>query len=410
MLIKPEFIRAQSTAPGGEIDQPCPNCLGRGLVRCFEARSVPVHSCLIFDSREEAASIGSGDIVLGFCPACGFIANTAFNAANSDYSPKYEETQHFSGRFSRFANALITRLVDEFGMRNRTILEVGCGKGEFLSLLCEAGDNRGIGIDPACIPQRLSESARQRVTLIQDVYREEHGQMQADVVMCRHTLEHIHHPHEFLAGIRKSLGTRRDVQVFFELPDVTRILREPAFWDVYYEHCSYFSPGSLARLFRACHFDVTHLWRDYDDQYLLIMAQPAEGPTAPAIPLEYDLDSTANDMLHFQTSVPEKKSYWGQFIAQRRQGGKQIACWGSGSKCVSLLTTLGMGDQIDQVIDINPHRHGKYMPGSGHRIISPDELAASPPDVVLVMNPIYDDEIRQSLADLGLSPEVTSVR
>ena len=53
-------------------------------------------------------------------------------------------------------------------------------------------------------------------------------------------------------------------------------LREAAFWDVYYEHCSYFSTGSLARLFRAAKFDLLELGRDYGDQYLLLAARPAD--------------------------------------------------------------------------------------------------------------------------------------
>lgn len=75
-------------------------------------------------------------------------------------------------------------------------------------------------------------------------------------------------------------------RLFSELPDVTRILREVAFWDVYYEHCSYFSAGSLARLFTTKEFDVTEVFLALDDQYLLLYADPSEG----ALPLVPDND------------------------------------------------------------------------------------------------------------------------
>ena len=70
-------------------------------------------------------------------------------------------------------------------------------------------------------------------------------------MLCRHTLEHIAPTGRFLRTIRNVIGDRSDTVVLFELPDAVRILREGAFWDINYEHCSYFSPGSLSRLFRA---------------------------------------------------------------------------------------------------------------------------------------------------------------
>ena len=78
--------------------------------------------------------------------------------------------------------------------------------------------------------------------------------------------------------------------VLFELPDVTRILKEAAFWDVYYEHCSYFSPGLAGAAVPRDHFDLLELGRDYGDQYLLLAAKPTDAPTAPSLPLEDDLE------------------------------------------------------------------------------------------------------------------------
>ena len=80
--------------------------------------------------------------------------------------------------------------------------------------------------------------------------------------------------------------------MLFELPDVRRVLDEVAFWDVYYEHCSYFSAGSLARLFRATGFEVLDLALDYDDQYLLLEARPSAVRRRPArrCRLEDDLE------------------------------------------------------------------------------------------------------------------------
>jgi hypothetical protein len=89
---------------------------------------VPVNSCLLLASEAEARAFPRGAIRLGFCHACGFIANTAFDRALAEYSTRYEETQGFSPRFQRFADDLDHRLVDPFDLHDKDILEIGCGK------------------------------------------------------------------------------------------------------------------------------------------------------------------------------------------------------------------------------------------------------------------------------------------
>ncbi|MEM7237791.1 MAG: methyltransferase, partial [Pseudomonadota bacterium] len=68
-----------------------------------------------------------------------------------------------------------------------------------------------------------------------------------------------------------------------------------------------------------------------------------------------------------------------------------------------------LGAEVEQVVDINPHKQGKFLPGTGHRVVAPDMLVGSPPDTVVVMNPIYLPEIGAQLGDLGLSPELVAV-
>ncbi len=89
-------------------------------------------------------------------------------------------------------------------------------------------------------------------------------------------------------------------------------------------------------------------------------------------------------------------------MAAYREAGARVAIWGAGSKGVAFLTTLGLTDEVAYAIDINPHKQGMFMPGTGHPVVGPDSLHQSPPDVVIVMNPVYLDEIRSALARGGL--------
>ena len=205
------------------------------------------------------------------------------------------------------------------------------------------------------------------------------------------------------------VGDRGETIVFFEVPAVERVLHGGAFWDIYYEHCSYFSLGSLARVFRANRFDVVELCMDFDDQYLVIVVRPVDKVTKTSLPVEDDLDRIACDVARFQPTVRRRVDGWRSRIARFRSKGKRLAVWGSGSKCVSFLSTVGAGEEIDVIVDINPYRQGKWLAGSGKQVVAPDTLRHVPPDVVLVMNPIYCDEIQQQLDGMGISAELLPV-
>lgn len=385
---------------------------GSGDVTVFyEVRDVPVHSCVLLTTQEAALRFPRGDVRLGFCRSCGFIENVAFDRTALDYSRDYEETQGFSPRFNAFARSLAERLIDRYGLRGKHVLEIGCGKGEFLALLCELGGNRGTGIDPGYVPGRLESPALDRMTFIREYYSERHSALPADLVCCRHTLEHIQPVAEFVGLVRRAAEGGGTV-VFFEVPDVVRVLRELAFWDIYHEHCSYFSAGSLGRLFRSSGFDVLDLATDFDDQYLLIEARPARGAPGGPHPMEEPLDELAEAVERFRRGHRAHVAGWREGIERIRARGQRAVVWGSGSKAVAFLTTLGVGEEVEAVeavVDINPFRQGMYMPGTGHPIVGPRDLVDRRPDVVIVMNPIYLEEIRLDLGRLDVEADLVAV-
>src|SRR3990170_6159629 len=148
-------------------DYVCPNCGTYGMSIFYEARNVPVNSCLMMSTRRQALNFPRGDVVLGFCEACGFISNVAFDPLKVDYSSVYEDQQCFSSTFNALAQNLATRLIEKYNLHNKRILEIGCGKGDFLALLCELGHNYGVGIDPAHVNGRIQSNALDRLTFIQ---------------------------------------------------------------------------------------------------------------------------------------------------------------------------------------------------------------------------------------------------
>ncbi|MGE0710997.1 MAG: class I SAM-dependent methyltransferase [Planctomycetota bacterium] len=397
--------------PLERLDRTCAGCERAGLEVFYRLPEVPTNSCILLDDEAGARGYPRAALELAACPACGLVQNPRFEQGRVEYSARYEETQAFSGTFNGFARDLAGRLVANHGLRGKHLLEVGCGKGEFLALLCELGENRGLGVDPGFRPERLESAAGARMRFVRDYYRAGLSDEPFDFVACRHTLEHVPDPLAFLREIRRDMDQNPAARLFVEVPDLLRVLETGAFWDVYYEHCVYFSAGTLARVLRLAGFEVEALELDYGDQYLLAVARPATGaPSSAPLALEDDLERVRHGVRRFQRVCQAQLEAWGDRLRDGARRGEHTALWGSGSKAVSFLTTLGRAaDGVDAIVDINPHKHGKFLPMAARRIAAPEALRAAPPQRVVAMNPVYRGEIAADLARLGVRAQLVSV-
>jgi hypothetical protein len=386
----------------------CPACRQAEMDVFYEVSQVPSNSCILLESHEIAIGYPRGDIRLGFCPACGFICNVAYEPKLTEYSGRYEETQAFSPTFNAFHESLARALVERHGLRRKELIEIGCGKGEFLKLLCDLGDNHGLGFDPGYSTQRGDALGASRFEVVRDFFSDAYAERSADFVACKMTLEHIADPYSFVGAAARTVR-KPDGAIFIQVPESLRILKECAFEDIYYEHCSYFTKGSLGRLLERLGFVVTHADIEYGGQYLTVEATPrqnrGEGVAHPA-----DLDNLASLVATFPERTRRIIDEWSERLSVLKRAGKRVVLWGSGSKGVSFLTTVpGASAAIEFVVDINPFRKGFHMAGTGQVIVSPDELQRLRPDVVLVMNRVYVPEISGSLEALGLFPEIAAL-
>jgi hypothetical protein len=393
------------------VDHPCPSCDSPRMSVFYEVTGVPVNSVLLVMTQAEALDFQTGDISLAVCPSCGFVSNIRFDEGLTQYTERYEATQGFSPTFNKFHRALAQDLIDRYDLRSKDIIEIGCDKGDFITMLCEMGNNRGVGFDPAYVPGRHPSAVEDSLTFIADFYSEKYADYRADFVCCKMTLEHVPNTGEFMSTVRRSMGERLDKTVFFQIPNARYVFCEAAFWDIYYEHCSYFTKGSLARLFRRCGFDIMDLWTAYDDQYLMIEARPAESiPEAGPLPGEESTEETLGNVVYFVEHYEAKRAKWQQKLARMKVDGKKVVLWGGGSKGVAFLSTLALSlDDIGYAVDINPNKTGTYMAGTGQKIVSPEFLLSYRPDVVIIMNPVYRQEITRDLVDMGLTPEILTM-
>lgn len=374
------------------------------------AARIPVNNARVFVERADALGVATGDMELCLCPDCGFVGNALFDPQLVVYGASYEEQQSFSPVFTAFSDWLAADLVERWNLAGKRVIEIGCGKGDFLATLCASGVGSAVGIDPTAVPGRLAGPGSERVTLVPELFEPRPNSLDADAIVCRHTLEHISDVAAFLHGIRRSIDDRRrDCRVFLEVPDALRVLQEGAYWDVYYEHCSYFTPGSLARLFRQAGFVVERVGLAYDHQYILLEARLGDPSEIPPRAEEDDPHDVELAAANYVERTQNSRARWRRAVGEVVARGGRVAIWGSGSKCVSFLHNTLVGDDIAAVVDVNPHRHGRYLPATGKRIASPEELRTIRPELVIAMNPIYRDEIAAALEQLGVPATLEAV-
>jgi SAM-dependent methyltransferase len=390
-------------------ETPCHICGSKKLRLFFEMLDIPVYSNLLWSSLDAARNCPRGDIKLAFCPVCSHITNLAFDPTRLEYTQEYENPLDFSPRFQAYARSLASRLVKRYKLYNKDIISLGCGKGNFLLLLCKLGNNRGVGFDPAYVEQEEHIAVKDQVKFIQDFYSERYANYQGDLIDCRHVLEHMHNPKSFLNMLRNAIGNRLNTHVSFEVPNALNTFRRLFVWDIIYEHCQYFTPISLSLAFSSSGFSICELTEEFEGQFLGIHAQP-NNHAAQYLNYEQmsEVNRIANDIESFAANYKRKVETYRHKLEQIKRKGQRAVVWGTGSKGVTFLNTF-KNSQIEYAVDINPRKQGKYVAGTGQQIVPPKFLREYQPDVIIVMNPIYRDEICKTLENLGVSADIISV-
>ena len=370
----------------------------------FETQNVPVCCNILWPTRAAAVSSQQGDIRLAFCRSCGYVYNTAFDPARLTYSASYDNSLHFSPRFQEYARELAADLVERYALHGKTVIEIGCGNAEFLSLLCRLGPNRGIGFDPSFIPNRADLTSGEGIEIIADEYSERYSDLCCDLLCSRHMLEHVQNPRTIINTVRRALEKRPRAAVYFEVPNVLFTLRQNGIWDLIYEHCSYFGPQSLYRLFADAGFHVRDVHESFGGQYLSLEASVSDGTKCHPPPNE--MERLTADIASFSVNHANLIADWTARFDQMRRSGQQAVVWGAGSKGTTFINILRDHHEIQYVIDINPHKQGNYISGTGQKILAPEALLEVRPDFLILMNPIYRHEVEQIVARLGLAPRL----
>lgn len=377
----------------------CPVCDGRDVVDLVARDRLPVMQNVVWPSREEALAAPCAPFSLGVCRACGFAFNTRFDGALMVYDPRYDNDVP-SAVFTDYYRSIARDLAARHDLARGPVYDVGCGKGTFLDVLCATVPGaRGVGVDPSCAPREAD--AERPVALLREMFRAELVTERPSLLVCRHVIEHIARPVEFVRAVVE--GIRRDpaVPLFFEVPDLDWIIDHEAFWDFCYEHCNYFTRASFAHALERGGVAVGSSKTAFGAQY-----QWADGAARTSGEPE-DVTGVA-DFVARVTRYAEAEQRRIEGARERlRAAGAAGPCvlWGMATKGVVFANLVDPdGSLLAGGVDVNVRKQGRYIPGSGHGIHAPEWLTTlgDREVTVMVMNGNYAEEIRARCAALGV--------
>jgi len=389
----------------------CPVCGGSEVLDLLRIDQVPVYCNVLWSDKQQAFAAACGEMALGFCTDCAHLFNTAFDQRLTDYTAAYDNSLHYSPRFNQYAKQLADRLVQRHSLHGKRIVEIGCGKGDFLRMLSGKRGNRGFGFDRSFEPERADLPTGDDIEYFQDFYNADYARLcNPDFLCCRHVLEHIEEPLNFLRSLRNSLDTRTDVTFYCEVPNGLFTLKDLGIWDLIYEHCGYFSLSSLSQAFFAAGFDVVAADESFGGQFIWVEARPADGlgrPDSTTLPAAQKVWQYADS---FASQYRATVNAWRDRLSQFANEGRRVVVWGAGSKGVTFLNIAGIDAGIDFVVDVNPHKQGRYIAGTGQQGVSPESLRDIGATDVIVMNPMYLDEVTAAVRAMGLDLRVECVQ
>lgn len=379
----------------------CPACGAFDDTVFFCVSGIPVHCNVLWDSPEEARRAPRGDVELVVCPACGLIFNAAFDPSLVHYGKAYENSLYGSPTFRAYATSLVEHLTNRFALAGKLVVEIGCGKGEFLRQLCRHAKARGIGIDASYEPGLDEAAGNEDVQFVRERFETLDPSVRPDLICFRQVLEHIPTPHAFLTTVAAAARRTCGGAVFVEVPNALFTIRDFGVFDILYEHCTYFTAPSLTALFEEVGLNVLNVYPTFGEQYLCLEARACV--QRPGASHEDEVAELQALCAAFGGQYEQQIGHWEERLSGWHRAGRRVAVWGAGTKGVMFVNSVPGGAQVRCLVDVNARKQGRFVPGTGQPVLAPVDLADAQVDVVIAMNSIYRDEIEADARRLGVA-------
>ena len=382
----------------------CPQCGASQSSPVLELDNIPIIPNTAWATEQAALKAPLASVCLVSCSRCQLIYNATFDEDLITYTESYGNALHYSNKFQRYSEEIAARLAAFYKLRGKLVVEIGCGSGYFLELLCRMADCTGIGFDPSSTAE--AAALETNVKILAEEFAGQRACRDASLICCRQVLEHFADPLALLLSLRSAMGTDSRADVFFEVPNALFMLEGNRFWDIVYEHCCYFTPYSLITLFERAGFAPRDVRTTFQDQYITLEAA-AQGRHWPLKPAKRNEEFWQRKIDGFSASFESTSRRWRAFFEYCQQEKKRCVVWSAGAKGIMFLNLLQCRvSTLPYVVDISPAKLGKFVSGTGQEIVSPAMLREYRPDYVLLMNGAYEQEVQQELSSLSPGSEI----
>ena len=324
----------------------------------------------------------------------------------------YAYFSSYSDSWLAHAKAYVEMMTGRFALGAKSrVVELASNDGYLLQYFVAKGIP-SLGVEPAANVARVAVE-KGVPTLVTFFGRKTAGELRAahgpaDLIVGNNVLAQVPDLGDFVGGMKTLLAPQGVVTM--EFPHLMRLMEGNQFVTIYHEHFSYFSFLTTQRIF-ASHgltlFDVEELASHGGS--LRIFARHAEDAGKPVTARARELEAREraagvtrlDSYASFSKKVHETKHRLLAFLIEAKRSGKSIVGYGAPGKGNTLLNYCGIRtDFLDYTVDRNPHKQGKFLPGTHIPIFPPDRIASTKPDYVLIMPWNLREEIMAQMADI----------
>jgi hypothetical protein len=349
---------------------------------------------------------------LFLCPSCFLVQIDVFEKAETIFDGDYAYFSSFSDSWLLHCKQYVEMMIKRFGIgASCFVVEIASNDGYLLQYFKERGipclgvepalntaqaaQRKGIDTEPAYFTAALASRMR------------EQGRA-ADLIIGNNVLAHNPNINDFIAG--HAILLKPSGIITMEFPHLLQMIKHVEFDTVYHEHFSYLSLHAVTLLFKRhglVIFDVDEI--PTHGGSLRIYARHAKNEALPVLPQvlavlakERDAGLFTNAVYHdFSNRVAKVKRDLLAFLIEAKNTGKTISGYGAPAKGNTLLNYCGIRtDFIDYTVDRSPHKQGKFLPGCRIPIFSPDKIAQTKPDYLLILPWNIKDEIIAQMAHI----------
>lgn len=328
-------------------------------------------------TKEEARNALRFPMNFHVCANCGHIFNVEFDYYRIPYEDDSNLMYNKARMWGDYLTRLVDRLVSDYDAKGKTLVDIGCGDGGFLKILLDRDlGNRCIGFEPGI---EASNAEKNGLEVHRDYFiaRRDLPRIGPDFLVCRHVIEHMHNPKQFVSEIAYWCSLCEVFPLFVaEVPRIDNAIAQGRINDFLYEHPSNFTEFSFRNMFEISGYDVLDVRAEYGDEVVVLVARPRKTQRLGALAASAQQYRTD---LHGQgDAVPEA-------LSDLRGTGKRIAIWGATGKGAAFLNTFALSDeQFPVVVDSDYAKVGRFVAGTAQEIRPPEYLLANPVDVIVI--------------------------